>query len=215
MDLHRYDTSCIFFQQHVQGDMAGALQGELNEQQKLFALEYLKDFNASRAARDAGYSEKTAYSQGQRLLKHVEVRKLLTQLLEARSAKLETDAEYVLLKNRAIVELDIIDILNDDLSLRPLSEWPVEWRKSLSGSDIKELFEYDDNGEKSLVGFMKRIRWPDKLKALELLGKHVNVKAFDDRILHEHRFDTDQLRTLADIVKDAKRKEVRDDGSPG
>lgn len=41
--------------------------------QRRFAVEYLVDFNATRAARRAGYSPRTAYSQGSRLLKIVEV----------------------------------------------------------------------------------------------------------------------------------------------
>ena len=41
---------------------------------KIFADEYIKNGgNATRAATAAGYSSKTAYSQGQRLLKNVEV----------------------------------------------------------------------------------------------------------------------------------------------
>ena len=41
--------------------------------QKRFCDEYLIDTNATQAAIRAGYSEKTAYSIGQRLLKDVEV----------------------------------------------------------------------------------------------------------------------------------------------
>jgi phage terminase small subunit len=40
----------------------------------MFAAEYLVDSNATQAAIRAGYSERTAYSQGSRLLKDVEVR---------------------------------------------------------------------------------------------------------------------------------------------
>lgn len=45
----------------------------MTNRQRAFIREYLKDFNATRAAKAAGYSEKTAYSIGQRLLKDVEV----------------------------------------------------------------------------------------------------------------------------------------------
>ena len=41
----------------------------MTNKQELFILEYQKDFNATRAAVAVGYSPKTAYSQGQRLLK--------------------------------------------------------------------------------------------------------------------------------------------------
>jgi phage terminase small subunit len=47
----------------------------MTEKKSIFCIEYLKDFNATQAAIRTGYSEKTAYSQGQRLLKDVEIKK--------------------------------------------------------------------------------------------------------------------------------------------
>ena len=52
----------------------------INEKRKVFAAEYVKDWNATQAAIRAGYSMKTAYSQGQRLLKNVEVRAEIDRL---------------------------------------------------------------------------------------------------------------------------------------
>lgn len=55
---------------------------ELNEKQRAFIDEYVKDKNATQAAIRAGYSEKTAYSQGQRLLKKVEIKEALEKNFE-------------------------------------------------------------------------------------------------------------------------------------
>lgn len=54
----------------------------LNERQRRFADEYPVDCNATQAAIRAGYSKKTAYSQGQRLLKNVEVQERVKDRLE-------------------------------------------------------------------------------------------------------------------------------------
>lgn len=54
----------------------------LNEMQQAFADYYLETSNATEAAKKAGYSEKTAYSQGQRLLKNVEVKCYIDERLE-------------------------------------------------------------------------------------------------------------------------------------
>ena len=51
----------------------------LTDKQLRFAMEYPTDYNATRAAIRAGYSKKTAYSQGQRLLKNVEVQKKIKE----------------------------------------------------------------------------------------------------------------------------------------
>ena len=53
----------------------------LNDRQQLFVTEYVKDMNATKAAERAGYSKRTAYSQGQRLLKNVEIKKAVDELL--------------------------------------------------------------------------------------------------------------------------------------
>ncbi len=52
----------------------------MNERQKRFVAEYVKDYNATQAAIRAGYSERTAYSQGNRLLKNVEIKKAIKEL---------------------------------------------------------------------------------------------------------------------------------------
>ena len=68
----------------------------LNDKQKLFYNEYLGDSNATQAAIRAGYSKKTAYSQGQRLLKHVEGQLYMKQLMAEKDAKLIADQDEVL-----------------------------------------------------------------------------------------------------------------------
>ena len=67
-----------------------------DNQYKLFAQEYIKDLNATRAAIAAGYSEKTAYSQGGRLLNHVEVQKYIKEFMEKRAERTEITADNVL-----------------------------------------------------------------------------------------------------------------------
>ena len=55
----------------------------MNKKTDIFCQEYVIDLNATQAAIRAGYSEKTAYSIGSRLLKDVEVQakiKVTTQV---------------------------------------------------------------------------------------------------------------------------------------
>lgn len=54
----------------------------LNEMQQAFADYYLETSNATESAKKAGYSEKTAYSQGQRLLKNVEIKAYIDEQLD-------------------------------------------------------------------------------------------------------------------------------------
>ena len=61
-----------------------------------FVDEYLVDLNATQAAIRTGYSEKTAYSIGQRLLKNVEVQKMIANRMEERSKRTEITQDRVL-----------------------------------------------------------------------------------------------------------------------
>lgn len=58
----------------------------MNERQRRFAEHYAATACASEAARLAGYSKKTAYSQGERLLRNVEVASLIRQLQDQAAA---------------------------------------------------------------------------------------------------------------------------------
>lgn len=157
----------------------------LTAKKQRFANEYLIDLNATQAAIRAGYSAKTAYSQGQRLLKDVDVQKAIAAAQAERSAATKIDAGYVLARLVEIDQMDVLDILADDMSIKPIHQWPKVWRQYLAGFDVSELFE-GRGDEREMVGFLKKLKWPDKVKNLELLGKHVGVNAFRENVHTEH-----------------------------
>ncbi|MEY8428442.1 terminase small subunit [Lachnospiraceae bacterium 46-15] len=68
----------------------------MNARQKKFCDEYLIDCNATQAAIRAGYNEKTAYSQGQRMLKNVEVKNYIDEQFERIHNEKTADAQEVL-----------------------------------------------------------------------------------------------------------------------
>lgn len=59
----------------------------MNEMQKRFAENYAKNPNATEAAKAAGYSERTARSQGQRLLTNVDILQYIQSLQDAAAAE--------------------------------------------------------------------------------------------------------------------------------
>lgn len=147
---------------------------KLNDRQEIFCLEFIKDLNATQAAIRAGYSKKTAEQQASRLLTVVKIKTRIEELQSKRNERLKVDADYVLKRLVEIDEMDVLDILNDDGGLKPVKDWPTTWRRSLSGLEVVEMMADGDP-----VGALKKIKWPDKVKNLELLGKHISVGAFD------------------------------------
>ncbi|HEI8512881.1 TPA: terminase small subunit [Morganella morganii] len=173
----------------------------LTDKQEMFCCEYLIDLNATQAAIRAGYSEKTANRTASENLSKPDIQIRISELMKERSDRLQIDADYVLNRLVEIDQMDVLDILHDDGGIKPVHEWPKVWRTSLSGMDLAEMFESRD-GERYLVGILKKIKWPDKVKNLELLGKHISVQAFREQVKNEH----DVVGTLSDLMDELSRK---------
>lgn len=109
------------------------------------------------------------------------VAELQAEAAKIAEEKFQVDAEYVLRRLVEIDRMDLLDILKDDGSLKPVAEWPKVWRSFVSGMDLSEIFQ-GAGDDRQMVGFLKKIKWPDKVKNLELLGKHVSVNAFRDQV---------------------------------
>lgn len=89
----------------------------LNARQKAFADYYIECGNATRAAEKAGYSGKTAYSIGQRLLKNVEVSGHIAEILAEQQAKRIASADEVMEFFSAVMRGEKKDQFGLDASL--------------------------------------------------------------------------------------------------
>lgn len=111
----------------------------ITSKQQVFISEYLKDFNATRAAKSAGYSDKTAYSQGQRLLKNVEIQEVLKGELDARTM---TESEILTaLTEQARGDLGVFYKIVEEWTFYPLPTSDV--------IDAKEVDILDEDGNKT------------------------------------------------------------------
>jgi phage terminase small subunit len=138
---------------------------KITEKQKRFAQEYLVDLNATAAAIRAGYSPKTATEQGSRLLTNVKVQ----EEIQRRQVKLQNKLEIT--QERVIEELAAIAFANGTdfvtvtdtglLDIKPTHKVPKEKLPAIAG------LKYNQMGVE--------IKLHDKVRALELLGKHLGV----------------------------------------
>ena len=190
---------------------------KLTDKQRRFCEEYIVDLNATQAAIRAEYSEKTAYSMGQRLLKKVEAQEYIKQLKEERAARTQIEAD------RVIYELSLIAFSNAaDYAAVVEREMTVE----VDGHHIKLL---DDDGNpimyrtvepvltKDLTADQKRalavikkgrdgfeVRPYDKVRALELLGKHIGL--FEEKV----KVNGEINNPLADLTTEELKKLIED-----
>ncbi|MFU5001925.1 terminase small subunit [Pseudomonas paraeruginosa] len=148
----------------------------LTKKQRLFVDEYLIDLNATQAAIRAGYSTRRATEIGYQLLQRPEVAQAIQAAMAERSKRTEVEADYVIRRLREIDEMDVLDILEDDGSFRSIREWPKVWRQFLSGIEVAELFE-GRGDDRRIAGVLRKVKWPDKLRNLELLSRHVGTES--------------------------------------
>ncbi|MDI7136561.1 terminase small subunit [Pseudomonas aeruginosa] len=171
----------------------------LTKKQRLFVDEYLIDLNATQAAIRAGYSTRRATEIGYQLLQRPEVAQAIQFAMAERSKRTEVEADYVIRRLREIDEMDVLDILEDDGSFRSIRDWPRAWRQFLSGIEIAELFE-GRGDDRRIAGVLRKVKWPDKLRNLELLSRHVGTEsaALD---LELKRLDVAKKRAELDQMK--------------
>ncbi|EDL8448587.1 terminase small subunit [Salmonella enterica] len=171
----------------------------LTAMQEAYAQEYTKcPENQTQAAINAGFSPNTAAVKASVMMRDERIQKRIAELMEERNKRLRVSADYVLLRLVEIDQMDVIDILNDDGTLKPIREWPKIWRTTLSGFDLSSTIM--NMNEDSIETILKKIKWPDKVKNLEIIGKHVDVNAFKERL------EVSGTVTIADRMAKARRR---------
>lgn len=151
---------------------------ELTPKQRRFAEEYIVDLNATAAAIRAGYAKSGAHVEGARMLKHTKVKRLIDELRAERSAKTKIDAAWLLERLASEATADVGDLYDDDGNLLPVKQWPLIWRQGLvAGIDVEEIKD-----EGCVVSVVRKIKVSDRVKRLELIGKHIGVRAFEENI---------------------------------
>lgn len=165
----------------------------VNKRQRQFCDEYLIDLNATQAAIRAGYSEKYAHTNANKLLQITTIKSKIDELMAERAKRTEITQDKVLrelaiiafsnaadyaavIEREAVMEVDghQVKLLDDDgnpimyRTVEPVltAELTEEQRRALSvikkGRDGFEVKPYD------------------KVRALELLGKHLGM--FQDKV---------------------------------
>lgn len=176
----------------------------LTEMQEAYCHSYIKmPENQRQAAIDAGFSPNTAAAKASVMMRDERIQKRIAELMEERNKRLRVSADYVLQRLVEIDQMDVLDILYEDGGLKPVSEWPKVWRTSLSALDINRIRMAGKDGDDDIESTLQKVKWPDKVKNLELIGKHVDVNAFKERV------EVSGTVTIADRMA-AARKRVKE-----
>lgn len=156
-----------------------SMRAKLTRKQRMFVEQYPMDWNGTAAVLRAGYNPKDrarASEIAYQLLQKTPVKEALQRAMEERLHKIGVHAERALTEIARVAFSDLRKLYNEDGSLKLPSEWDDDEAAAIAGVEVLE--EFSGRGEdRTLVGFTKKVRVFDKIKALELLSKHLGIIA--------------------------------------
>lgn len=182
----------------------------LSKKQELFCKEYLVDLNATQAYKRAGYSVKSdnaAGVEGSKLLRNPKIDARIKELMEERSKRTEITQDFVLQELYAIAKANgshysqVVEepiIQNGKYVLDP-DTGKVKTYKTVDMTPTNKL---DEEQRKAIAGIKETkygidVSTYDKVKALELLGRHLGM--FKDKVeitgLSEEKSKLDSIIT--------------------
>lgn len=162
----------------------------MTKKQKRFCEEYLIDLNATQAAIRAGYSPDTAGAIGAENLTKPEIQRAVARAMAERSRRTGVNAERVVLELAKVAFVNVGNIIDaTDATLK--EDATPEDLAAIQSIKVKDMGE---------MGIEREIRMADKLKSLELLGRHLGM--FNDKIRLDAKLDTGKLDSILAQLQD-------------
>jgi phage terminase small subunit len=185
---------------------------KLTAKQQAFIREYLVDFNATQAAIRAGYSKKTAQVISTENLSKPIIQEAIQKEIKKRNDRIEVTQEMV------INELAKIAFSN----MGKLAQWTASGvsfipSEDLTADEIATVAEVSETT--TMTGGSLKIKQYDKIKALDLLGKHlgmftqkVEVTGKDGQPININTIDAGDVRSR--LLSVAANSETAEDTEP-
>ncbi len=146
---------------------------ELTPRQKLFAMEYIRHkFNGSAAAIASGYSDKNANVSAVQVLANINVQRYIEALKQDISTVIGISAFDIAKEYAKIGFSDIRNIFDENGALINVKDIPQDAAANISSI---EVFEKIDGEGNVVVGNTKKIRFYDKVSALDKLARMIGA----------------------------------------
>ena len=181
----------------------------LTAKQNMFVAEYLIDLNATQAATRAGYSPKTADKIGPALMGKSSIQTAIQRAMKLQEQRTAITADRVLAELAKVAFGDLRGVMTWDergVSLRDSKDLTDEQAALIS--EVSETVSRD--------GGSVKVKGNDKLKALELIGRHLGMYDKNNRVelvLPADGEDADGRRVARRLILEEVR-EARQGGDP-
>lgn len=172
----------------------------MTNKQKRFCEEYLIDLNATQASIRAGYSTESAYAIGSENMKKPQIRARIDRAIAEQSKRTGVNADRVVRELARVAFVNPSDVIDMD-SATLKTDATDDDTAAVASVKVKTIPTADGQGVE------REIKMADKLKALELLGKHLGM--FTEKVEHSGSIDTGSA-ALASILT-----QLQDDDDTG
>lgn len=163
----------------------------MTNKQKRFCEEYLIDLNATQAAIRAGYSPDSASTIGGENMRKPQIRARIDTALAARSKRTGVNADRVVRELARVAFVNPSDVIDMDSAMLK-DDATEDDTAAVASVKVKTIPTADGQGVE------REIKLADKLKALELLGRHLGM--FTEKVEHSGTIDTGNA-ALASILQ--------------
>ena len=187
----------------------------LTRRERRFVAEYLIDLNGAEAIKRIGFKGASPRRKAYHWRQRPWVAAAITRALEQREARTRITQDRVLEELGRVAFSDVRKLFDANGNLRPITELSRKEAASLASIEVEELFQ--GRGEaREKVGRLHKVKRADKVRALELLGKH--LKMFAER--HEHTganggpIKHEEVKSDPDSMTDAELEALARRGRP-
>lgn len=156
----------------------------LTDKQKRFCEEYIVDLNASAAAIRVGYSENSAKQIGAENLSKPDLQNYIQELQADRAERTLITADEIIIELKKIAFSNITDFVNVEKKVKvhydDVDEDGKPLKEIYNGVVISETKSLPDDKKSAIAEvseskFGIKLKVHDKVRALELLGKHLGM----------------------------------------
>lgn len=187
---------------------------ELTDKQERFCQHYTTHWNATRAAKEAGYSEASAKEQGFQLLHKTLLQERISELTGHALKEIGITRERVLLEYGRLAFFDISDAYDEIGQLKPIKEMPEDVRRAVL--KIKVFEKLNPDGD-TVIGFNKEIEFAQRKAALDSISKCLGMAP--DKVEHSgpggKPIETVNKSDLTEAELDARIRLLLSSGSDG
>ena len=142
----------------------GKFDKRLTPKQKIFIAEYVREFNATRAAIAAGYSPNRSDRAGEigyQLLQKTPIREAVERATELRLKELGVHADSILRDRVKVAKSDVRKLFNENGTLKDPKEWDDDTAGAVAGFEVIETFENTKDG-RIWTGYLKKVKLNDR-----------------------------------------------------